>query len=467
MERCVQKVKAQGRSKESAIAICFNSVVKEQSIERATKEYEMGKKRQKKKARQKARAEKDVRVQEVEAFVKDFVPDFVVGDAAEGLETFEADGLTLVNGENQLEKEVEDVEQKEEEKEEEKSLHLDDEEGSSHIGPTSWAELDELREAEKRAARVSMVSFDFGSILRNIMRNPFLALGEKVRAIKNAADGIEGRVDEALSTKELKKLDAETLEIMLLSKDAQNETSALEHLQRAKLTSEARANLADSSFALVVERDGQKVRKFPIHNKVHVRNALARAAQQLKLGGSGAADARAALPQIRAAAKGIGIGMPSKKKKNAIVVQKDSEGNWRWIGWVSNNFKDLEGDIISEAAHKEYVGWLDEVTQTKPMLTPEFRVWHTPGTARKSRVDWWSYTNGFLLMSAMLTEKEATSLMAKMLEQDLGMSHGFLVLGRDLQDHRVITKYRTFEVSDLPLQMAANPWTAIETELIQ
>lgn len=447
MESCVRKVKAQGKDKEAAIAICFNSIVKKKSIERATKEYEMGKKRQAKKKRQRAKAENQDKVKAVDSFVEAFVPEV-------------AEEIVEVAGE-----EIPEVEKDQEEK-----AHLIGEAPVS-FGPVSWDELDELREAEKRAARVSRVSWDFRDLLWNIMRNPGLALSEKIAAIKGAADGVEPRVDDALSKKELKKLDAETLEIMLLSKEADSEVGLvgrkLEHMQRAKLTSEARGKLSDASFALVVERDGKTVRKYPIHDKAHVRNALSRAAQQLKAGGEGKADARAALPKIRAAAKRMGIGMPSKKKKNAIMVQKDSNGNWRWIGWVTNNFKDRDGDIIAEAAHKDYIDWLDETVPEIPALSPELRIWHTPGTARKSRVDWWSYTNGFLLMSGLLTEKEAVDLMTSMHKQDMGMSHGFLAMGRDEKDRRVITKYRTYEVSYLPLKMASNPWTSIEAELIQ
>lgn len=46
-----------------------------------------------------------------------------------------------------------------------------------------------------------------------------------------------------------------------------------------KLTTEQRNALPDSDFALIQERDGKKIRRFPINDEAHVRNALARLPQ--------------------------------------------------------------------------------------------------------------------------------------------------------------------------------------------
>jgi len=47
------------------------------------------------------------------------------------------------------------------------------------------------------------------------------------------------------------------------------------------LTTKVRKTLTDSDFAVVQNIDGKKVRKFPIHDEAHVRNALARLAQEV------------------------------------------------------------------------------------------------------------------------------------------------------------------------------------------
>jgi hypothetical protein len=46
-----------------------------------------------------------------------------------------------------------------------------------------------------------------------------------------------------------------------------------------KLTTEQRNALPDEDFALIQERDGKKVRRFPINDEAHVRNALTRLPQ--------------------------------------------------------------------------------------------------------------------------------------------------------------------------------------------
>ena len=46
-----------------------------------------------------------------------------------------------------------------------------------------------------------------------------------------------------------------------------------------KLTTEQRNALPDSDFALIQEKDGKKIRRFPINDEAHVRNALARLPQ--------------------------------------------------------------------------------------------------------------------------------------------------------------------------------------------
>jgi len=162
---------------------------------------------------------------------------------------------------------------------------------------------------------------------------------------------------------------------------------------------------------------------------------------------------------VRSIVKSIGIDLGPDKKHNSILIQKDASNNWRWVGCVSNNYVDWDGDIISEDAHKEYLEWLDKNMDVSPV----FVSWHTPGTARMAPVDFAMYENGFLIMSGPLQENEAMGLLKAQSKIDLGMSHGTFALSRDSSDPRVITKYRMYEASDLPLVKAANPFTDFET----
>jgi hypothetical protein len=164
---------------------------------------------------------------------------------------------------------------------------------------------------------------------------------------------------------------------------------------------------------------------------------------------------------IHASAKVLGIQLPDENDASAVQIEKDANGDWRSVMWTSNNFIDRDGDIISEDAHKEYVEWVNKEENKDCM--PAFVTWHIPGTARENPVDYVDYFNGFLVTSAKLTDIEAVGLLKATKKTNIGMSHGSFVLERDAKDPRVINKYRMYEVSDLPLDKAANPFTAIET----
>lgn len=326
--------------------------------------------------------------------------------------------------------------------------------------PTTWEELDAQDAAEEQAHEVRETTWDVQDLVNNIVYCSDMAPDAKAKAISDVGKGYGKRLSDIMSGKMVEKdLDVLSAEVVL-AQDSRTRnlfSKVYDSLTKAKLTAAEENKMTDSQFALVRDENGTKVRKYPIHDANHVRNALARAAQEIKAGGQAAADAKAALPKIHAAAKKMGIGqMDTKKDKTAIVVEKDASGSWRWVGWYTNKFVDTDNDIFSEAAHKEYEGWLDE----HPQLSPVFMSWHTPGTARKNAVDFLHYENGFVLVSGKLEEDEAAGLMRVMKEETLGMSHQSFVQ-RDPKDPRIILKYRTIEVSDLPVQRAANPFTSI------
>ena len=333
----------------------------------------------------------------------------------------------------------------------------------SYTMATSWEELDAEEADREQFEKVREVGGKVQSLISNIIYDPQLDVPAKAEAIKAVADGFSDRCEEEMMEEEddmEKDLD---LAIIKSIQAHDHRTSGLfsnvGDVVKAVLTAKRENALSDSQFGLVADRDGKKVRKYPIHDKSHVRSALSRAAQMIKRGGEAASDAKAALPKIRSAAKRMGIEVSKEHDNNAITVEKDVNGDWRWVGWYTNNFKDLDGDIISEAAHKEYVEWLDKNMD----LAPVSLSWHTPETRRENPVDFVAYENGFVIVSGKLTEKEAEGLLEASAETELGMSHGSFVLARDAADPRIITKYRTFEVSDLPLTNAANPFTTFST----
>lgn len=329
------------------------------------------------------------------------------------------------------------------------------------MGPTSFDELDNLHATEEKAAEVRKLTWNVEDLVYNILRNPMMKSEEKASAISKVGADFGTRVDGIMNEPAedmSKEVDLELLEAeVLLAKESRNLSTmdrVVDFLTKAKLSYAAKKGMPDSAYAYVTTYQGKKIRKYLIHDAAHVRNALSRAAQQIKRGVAPFAGwARAALPKIKAAAKKFGIGA-NMKKSSAIMIQKDANGDWRWIGWPSNNFKDRSDDILTEAAHREYVEWWNK---EKPKF-PVFTSMHAPGTARTYPVDFVGYRNGFLTMSGKLTEEEAVHLLEVQKEYDLGMSHtGWGV--RDSQDPRQIKMYRIFEVTDLPLEMADNLFT--------
>lgn len=397
MDRCVQDVMAkQGVSKSSAIAICHDSVVKE---------AEMSNSRAKRK----------------QASVKEDEPNL---------------------------EEAPVIEEKSEEESEISGKWYDSETGRfySTFGATSFAELDAARVANSQAETTKNLAQDFQAIVANILYDDDIE--DKAAAIQTEASEFGKRIgnwQESLPT----------------FKDA---IAQLWPAFKAELTGSGRNDLPDSAFAYI-EPGGKKdeggktvprsLRHYPVNDKAHARNALSRAAAAIKKGGKTAEIARKAMPKIRAAAKKFGI--KTESKETSLIVTKSHDGTWRWLGIFSNNFQDRSKEIITEAAHKEFVAFLD----ANPDQAPFFCPWHTWDLRRKNLVDFWDYSDGFMLVGGKLEEDEARALLKMTEKYEVGMSHAFNALERDPQNQRNITKYRSIEVSDLPVSHADNPWTSV------
>lgn len=365
-----------------------------------------------------------------------------------------------LEGEELLEKEL-DLDDEDEEEIEKSYMGGEYAEPASMGGPLTFEQMDEMRAAEEKAHEIREATWDVQTLVRNIVNSPMLEPQEKATYIKDVGNEFGSRVSAIMDTpaEMMKETDLDLLEIEALLAQDQRNTGIVEKFTgifKRDLSTQARKALSDSDFALVYTVDGKKVRKYPIHDKAHVRNALARAAQQIKSGGVGAADARKALPKIRAAAKKFGIESSMKKGQSGMIIQKDAQGDWRWVGWPSNNFIDHSKDILIEKAHQRYVDWWHK--NKDGLGFPVFTSMHAPGTARENPVDFVGYDNGFLVMSGKLTEVEAARLLKAQQEYDIGMSiTGYGM--RDKADPRQIVNYIIYEVTDLPVEMADNPFT--------
>lgn len=324
----------------------------------------------------------------------------------------------------------------------------------------SFSQLDTALDAQEKVEKVNEVSWMVRDLVNNILWSP-LGPDEKSSAIKAVADDFGARVRSIMdSPMEKASVDIDALELQAtLARDKRN-LSFSERVKDMvagviqKVSDEG--NLNDEDFAFVVEREGVKVRKYPIHNVAVIRKSIEEVTELAK---DGDEDAIATMPVLHQIAKEKGIDISMEKEGNAVQIEKDANGDWRMVSWVSNKWLDRDREIICEDAHKEYVEWVN----ANPELMPASLSWHVPETVRENHVDYVDYIDGFLVSSVKLTEKEATALLEVSKEVNLGMSHGSFVLERDASDPRIITKYRMYEVSDLPLKNAANPFTDLET----
>src|SRR3990167_9529415 len=139
---------------------------------------------------------------------------------------------------------------------------------------------------------------------------------------------------------------------------------------------------------------------------------------------------------------------------NTISFYKDVNGNTRFLAIYSNKYKDRHGEIISEAAHKEYEQWVN-VSKSYPPL----QLWHCGPGSEIGKTDIIAYEDGFAFASGIIHEK-ALSIVDNLITSkiSLGMSHGFF----GLKQLDTYIQYRPFEISILPIDNASNPWTSLD-----
>lgn len=138
-------------------------------------------------------------------------------------------------------------------------------------------------------------------------------------------------------------------------------------------------------------------------------------------------------------------------------VFKTEDEKWHWHAVYTNNYEDLEQEIISEKAHDKFINRLD--MGLVPM--PDLWVWHTYGTAHgKASLIW---RNGHFIHAVgdFAETEEAQAAIEYYRKNKVKLSHGFTVPSWAFKDG-VYEDYNTFEISTLPPKAAANPYTSFE-----
>lgn len=136
----------------------------------------------------------------------------------------------------------------------------------------------------------------------------------------------------------------------------------------------------------------------------------------------------------------------------ALTIFKDRSGRYRWLAVHSNRYQDREKEFFPEQAHVEYVEWANSTKQFPPL-----RLWHAPFDIGPG--DGLDYSSeGFVVSTGTFypgMEQVARNLKAMTDEGRLGCSHGFTYKATDYRGG-VYHRYRSFEVTALPMVAAAN-----------
>lgn len=176
-----------------------------------------------------------------------------------------------------------------------------------------------------------------------------------------------------------------------------------------------------------------------------------------------------ALTSIKDVLRKAGFGDDEDDEEKSLTTHGSSfkvfksGDKYLWTAVWSNNFKDREGEILSQKAHDRYVARLD--AGLVPM--PELWFWHTKGTAHGKAL--WIGRIGHLMRA--VGEFDDSPIARKFVEHyrkskvRYGVSHGFTYPKWAKKDN-VYEDYNTFEISPLPYEVAANPITGFE-ELIE
>ena len=156
----------------------------------------------------------------------------------------------------------------------------------------------------------------------------------------------------------------------------------------------------------------------------------------------------------------VGANLVESKQddKNDILIIKQNDGLLRWMGIHSNNYRDLVNHIISRQAHERFVTML----QKGESKFPDLWFWHEPVPIGTVDVLGFSKDYGATFSSGVFHKQyEWIADVVKSSDIRWGMSHGMprKHLKFDPNDPRVILEYIDKEVSILPMDSAASPFT--------
>lgn len=317
--------------------------------------------------------------------------------------------------------------------------------------PKTFEEYDALRETQATQSAIDSQFGIFDGLYQNIRYDPEMTVAQKAQAMQQLAAELEARVaaaaagemDGMKATKrdggveyqasdyaDVPDPDKPSTWKLLLAEDRSGNFTAAQ-VGRAITALQPggfRGNRVDigSSKQAVISRIQSAIGKVPEEARANLRERLSRVKSIID---------------------------PVTIDPGMLTTFKDATGRWRWIAVHSNRYVDREGEIFSERAHKAFV---EEAATTGQY--PALRLFHVPYDIGRADMLDYVQPEGFVLSSG--TFAPGMDDIAKRLSamKGLGCSHGFTFRPADFNDG-VYERYRSFEVTVLPREYAANPLT--------
>ena len=141
-------------------------------------------------------------------------------------------------------------------------------------------------------------------------------------------------------------------------------------------------------------------------------------------------------------------------------VFKGTNGKWYWIAKHTNAYEDRDGEILAEKAHEAYIKRLD----MKLVPMPELWTWHLGEKTKHGAADTVFGIGRIVVAVGHFDDTPIAEKAISFYRKNKGkvkLSHGFTAPEWALKDG-IYEVYNTFEISTLPPEAAANPYTSFE-----
>lgn len=127
----------------------------------------------------------------------------------------------------------------------------------------------------------------------------------------------------------------------------------------------------------------------------------------------------------------------------------------KWVAYHSNSFEDRVGELFTEAAHDQYIGWLDKGV----IPYPDLWYWHIPGT-KHGQAEWVDRIGHIVVSAGSFDDTPIAQLFRKEYEKNPQMtSHTYGYPKSALLDDGSFQTYFTVEISPLPVGKQASLWS--------